>query len=113
MTARQTDETDGKERLAPYDHLRDLGVRPQHISAGHGHWWDQLNVRPPDYYLQRIKGVSARNGYTEALHSDVGSGPIPPEVPWSEMSYYQCNCCKDNCINHESTEAAEVRECRV
>jgi len=40
------------------------------------------------------------------------SGPIPPEVPWSEMESYRCQQCNSDCLNHEDTDAAQRGECR-
>ena len=42
------------------------------------------------------------------------SGPIPPEVPWSEMVTYRCRhyYCRHECINHVEESCTQAKECR-
>lgn len=40
------------------------------------------------------------------------SGPIPPDVPYSEMVAYDCRWCHTGCINHVEESCTEAKECR-
>jgi hypothetical protein len=40
------------------------------------------------------------------------SGPIPPEVPFSEMVAYDCRWRKRGCLNHVEESCTQAEECR-
>lgn len=42
-----------------------------------------------------------------------GSGPIPPEVDWTDLVAYRCRLCKDHCLNYRESAPAEARQCRT
>lgn len=67
--------------------------------------WDRGDVRLYGR-SERVLSPAQRGEVTE-------SGPIPPEVEWSELRAYVCNACKDHCINWLGSECAQASECRT
>jgi len=39
------------------------------------------------------------------------TGPLPPEVPWAELTVYDCSSCDDACINWSGSAAAQEGYC--
>ena len=54
---------------------------------------------------ERIRSPAQRGEVTR-------SGPIPPEIDWSDLRAYVCNSCKDHCINWIESDCARASECR-
>lgn len=40
-------------------------------------------------------------------------GPIPPEVPWSELQLYDCRSCGEECLNWLGLECTRLGYCHT
>lgn len=66
--------------------------------------WDRGDIRlyGPS---ERVLSPAQRGEVTE-------SGPIPPEIDWSELRAYVCYSCKDHCLNWIGSACTQANECR-
>jgi len=103
------------DRLEVYEHPRGLLVvpsyetheeKPESDVAGDDRDHEEFNL---DWAWQSDDEEPAPEQWAAEE-----SGPIPPEVPWSEMVAYQCRCyyCGRGCINHVEESCTQAKECR-
>jgi len=77
----------------------------EEVRWARGHYWEELGQEPPDWYTQIHPEITGPNGTGE-------SGPIPPEIDWSDLTAYRCRHCYNGCINPVDSEPAETQQCR-
>lgn len=81
-----------------------------------GHWWQQAErnldeaVEVPRWYYERFGTPPSERSTPDDV--PVESGPVPPEVDWSDLRAYYCRLCTTECINYVESEAAQQDKCR-
>lgn len=75
-----------------------------------GHYWDRVeeDMEPPEWW----QNLQPNHPEITGPERDTESGPIPPEIDWSDLTAYRCKHCSQGCINPIGSEPAENRECR-
>lgn len=106
------DQEDQEElrRLVERLGLTDVRAAVDVLKDRRGEWWRRHDLEPPEH-IQRPKHEQITKPQQRGTAA-TESGPIPPEVDWSDLRVYHCRHCKDECINAEETDPAQQRECR-
>ena len=109
MTASNTDVDHTEQSNGPSpEEKHDVALVHLEANLG-GHWWQNFDAEPPDYYTELQSGhKQVTDG--NALLAEVAPDP-PDTVQWDEYVAYNCVICRDACINRRDSVPAENKEC--
>lgn len=85
-------------------------LEDDHRADHRGYWWTWTGDDPPQWYLDRYKHEAITSSGVRDTSGE--SGPIPPEIAWSDLGAYRCRHCCNGCINPVASDYYETEQCR-